>query len=627
MLKIKQLPSYVFNQISAGEVVERPSSVVKELVENSIDAGADNIIVEIEQGGLKSIKIIDNGSGVGKDDIKTAFLPHATSKIAKASDLSEVATLGFRGEALPSIASVSICTMTSKTADSELAYKYQLKGGEEVEFLPCNHGVGTTICIENLFFNTPARLKFLKRPSTEQNYVLNVMSNLMFANPNIAFEVICDSKVVYRTNGNEIENVIKTVYNKNFLKDLLPVNYDNHSMKISGYVSNKDLYKSNRTYQTVILNGRNITNVLISQAVQKAYGNSLMTRCFPVFILDIVMPFNEVDINVHPAKAEVRFADTQKVFSIVYTAVTRALLQLDEQIPSLNNSENTENEEINVEIKSTLKNISISNKTPRKTEIQTEADEPLKYSHSDSPKSIKSNILDFISHSKNSVSESNTGLASYSDEIIDNVTTSVEEDNTSIKQDEFNLQKDFKIVGQLFDTYIIIEYQNKAFIIDQHASMERLNYDNLMQNLGNLQIQPLLVPFIINLNPIEFENIMKIEKALGDIGIEIENFGNNSIKVNSLPNILANCNIKRLFDTILSKSFNNKDIGETLTDKIAKMACKSSIKGGDTLNKTQISLLLDNFKSGKIPLQCPHGRPAVIKISNTEIEKWFKRIV
>ncbi|MEG1646651.1 MAG: DNA mismatch repair endonuclease MutL, partial [Clostridia bacterium] len=326
-MKINLLDSLIYNRIAAGEVVEKPASVVKELVENSIDAGSAEITISIQNGGIDNITITDNGCGIDVSDIKNAFLPHATSKISKIDDLDSICTLGFRGEALPSIASVSKITVKSKTLNSEIGCKLTVIGGicGEVENCACNEG--TVFEVNNLFYNTPARAKFLKKAKTEENNISQVVTQLILANPDVAFKYIVEGKTIYKTIGNGLENIIYDVYQPNIAKNLLQVSFENNGYKIFGYVSNNNLTKPNKSYQTTIVNGRFIVNNTISTAVTQAYGNNLMKRCYPVYVLNLIIPFDDLDVNVTPNKSDVRFIDSQIIFSLVYRAVKDALLK------------------------------------------------------------------------------------------------------------------------------------------------------------------------------------------------------------------------------------------------------------------------------------------------------------
>lgn len=609
MSRIYLLDSSVYNKIAAGEVVERPSSVVKELVENSIDAGADRIIIEITNGGLRKIRISDNGAGINYEDMEVAFMPHSTSKLKAAEDLNKISTLGFRGEALASIASVSMITAISKMRDSSNGCKLEIKGGEIISKMPWGAGEGTVIDVENLFFNTPARLKFIKKPAYEESEIKSLVSDLILANPYISIELITDGKKVFSSEGNGLDGAIKAVFDREYYNNLIPVQYEKGGYRINGFVGKRSFSKSNRTYQTIILNGRIISNQLISSAAAKAYGESLMKRCYPVFILDITVPFDSVDVNVHPQKAEVRFTDNNLIYAIVYSSVNRALNQ-SEEILELKATKDLPEDEADTAAPA--------------TEVKRD------YSYKDfKPVYDKTSISEYdaLITNQNNVSES----AGISARIIENI----KELKPQIKSrsDEIAPLNDYKIVGQLFNTYLIVEYGSDALIIDQHAAMERLNYDRLMNAVKAEEItkltQPMLIPYILRVNHIEQSIINENLNCFISLGIEIEPFGNNTFKVSALPIIYGDINLDMFFKTVIGElmSGGKATIEDIVKEKIATSACKASIKGGDALSAEQIKILLRGLTTDKIPLECPHGRPAVIRLTRYELEKWFKRKV
>lgn len=662
MAKINVLDSSIFNLISAGEVVEKPSSVVKELVENSIDAGATAISVEIKDGGISSIIITDNGSGIDKENMRLAFLPHATSKLSKAEDLDNISTLGFRGEALASIAAVSQITMTSKMSNQSVGNYINLSAGKVIEEGQKAIAQSTSISVENLFFNTPVRKKFLKKPKLEEAGVTAVMNQLALANPDIKFKYTVDKKIIFQTNGG-LEEAVYALYSNEIANALIPFDYTYDKYRLYGYTGAPSIAKHNRNYQTIIINGRVITNSTISTAVSQAYGNRLMTRTFPVFVLNVVMPFDEVDVNVHPTKTDVRFADSHKVFSCVYKAITSALAEQEQAIlfgksKSQNNAEQKENVE-NVE--KTLIKPSLSE---NKLNIDNSSDKSIGVSEvvadsvfSDEENKYKDNYRDLIEKQKkvleemkyhrelpksNAIAADGVKAFDVSAGRINNSNDSTQKVNHQNKKPSFSmesslmelvesqLESEYKIVGQIFNTYLILECEGKVYFIDQHACHERFIYDGLLKevNAGNVDIQDMLVPFVLECNNAQYEFFTSMIDNLRQLGFDIEDFGGLSLKVSSVPHILRDINLAMFFDNLFAEkqSVVNLKNSDLIRDKLAQKACKSAIKAGEKLDEKQIRQLLDSMKEG-IPLQCPHGRPAVIVYTRKDFDKLFKRIL
>lgn len=659
MAKINVLDSSIFNLISAGEVVEKPSSVVKELVENSIDAGATAISVEIKDGGISSIIITDNGSGIDKENMRLAFLPHATSKLSKAEDLDNISTLGFRGEALASIAAVSQITMTSKTSNQSVGNYITLSAGKVIEEGQKAIAQSTSISVENLFFNTPVRKKFLKKPKLEEAGVTAVMNQLALANPDIKFKYTVDKKIIFQTNGG-LEEAVYALYSNEIANALIPFDYTYDKYRLYGYTGAPSIAKHNRNYQTIIINGRVITNSTISTAVSQAYGNRLMTRTFPIFVLNVVMPFNEVDVNVHPTKTDVRFADSHKVFSCVYKAISSALAEQEQAIlfgksKSQNNAEQKEN------VEKTLIKPSLSE---NKLNIDNSSDKSIGVSEvvadsvfSDEENKYKDNYRDLIEKQKkvleemkyhrelpksNAIAADGVKAFDVSAGRINNSNDSTQKVNHQNKKPSFSmesslmelvesqLESEYKIVGQIFNTYLILESEGKVYFIDQHACHERFIYDGLLKevNAGNVDIQDMLVPFVLECNNAQYEFFTSMIDNLRQLGFDIEDFGGLSLKVSSVPHILRDINLAMFFDNLFAEkqSVVNLKNSDLIRDKLAQKACKSAIKAGEKLDEKQIRQLLDSMKEG-IPLQCPHGRPAVIVYTRKDFDKLFKRIL
>ena len=664
MAKINVLDSSIFNLISAGEVVERPSSVVKELVENSIDAGATAISVEIKDGGISSIVITDNGSGIDKENLRLAFLPHATSKLSKAEDLDNIATLGFRGEALASIAAVAHVSMTSKTSDENVGNYISLSAGKVVEEGQKAIAQSTSIAVENLFFNTPVRKKFLKKPKMEESGVTSVMTQLALANPDIKFKYTVDGKVVFQTNGG-LEEAVYSVYNNEIANGLLAFDYTFDKYRLYGYTGVASIAKHNRNYQTIIINGRVITNTTISTAVSQAYGNRLMTRTFPVFVLNIVMPFDEVDVNVHPTKTDVRFSDSHKIFSCVYKAISTILAEqeqsllfgkiksenptedriINSNIDNLNNGDekNLDSEDIKVLPNSTKTNVA-SIDTANRSVFADEA-HSTKFDDYDKLVEKQKRVLEELKYNRDlpksyaivadgAKVNNMTGLDKKEKELIENKQVKREKNaevNSSLMDlVESQLEKEYKVIGQIFNTYLILEYDGKVYFIDQHACHERFIYDGLLKemNEGNVDVQYMLVPFILDCNNAQFEFYISMLDNLKELGFDIEEFGGLSLKVNSVPHILRDINLAVFFDNLFAEKQTviNLRSSDLIRDKLAQKACKAAIKAGEKLDENQIKQLLGSMKDG-IPLQCPHGRPAVITYTRKDFDKLFKRII
>lgn len=633
-MSIKLLSKQVINQISAGEVVEKPASVVKELVENSIDAKATQITIEIKSGGIDYISVTDNGCGIKKDEIQLAFLPHATSKLTEINDLNTLDTMGFRGEALATISAVSKVEMTTKTKEQDTGVFVRLDGGEQVDFQEVACVTGTKIEVSNLFFNTPARLKFLRKPKSEENDITNFVEKLMLANINIAFKYIVDNKIIYNTTAGNLLDVIYAIYGKEIAENLLEVSYSNSSCSVKGYVSKPLIAKSNRTYQSLFVNSRFCNNSLISSAVSNAYENFAMKGKFPVYVLFLEMPKNEVDVNVHPNKLEVKFESTRMIYGLFYEAITEALANYN-HINKLT-FEKEENAQIieKVEPHIFLKdNEGISQNNAYDTKKQEYADQMINSKNNTG--SYDFNLTESILPQYEIKEEQEKYSA------LQEVNLDIQEEPEFVKQEEITntpIQEDFKqilsieykIVGKTFNTYLILESQDKLYFIDQHAAHERQKYDEIIKqiNQNSLKIQDLLIPYTFKVNTQECSFLIDNLQSLNDFGIDICEFGYNTFKISSIPLILSDIDLKLFFDNILNNlaSF-TKSPRDVIKNRFMQMACKSAVKGGDDLSDLEIKTLLNTIKDTTEVLLCPHGRPIVVEITKQQIEKWFKRIV
>ena len=547
MGKIVLLDDLTINQIAAGEVIERPANVVKELVENSSDAGATNIVVEIKKGGKTYIRVTDNGKGIARDDLELAFERHATSKIRQINDLEKIYTMGFRGEALASIASISEMTIISKTEEDTFGNKVTVKAGEIIDVEEVGASTGTSMIVENIFFNTPVRYKFLKQDASEFKYIKDWMQKVALANPDKSFKLINDSKVVFVVNGNgNIEDIIYQIYGKEIKDNLVKVDYSEGDIRITGVIGNTMVAKDNRKDQIIFLNKRNIKNPVLTASSDQAFKGSIGIGKYGFFVLNIEMPPSFYDVNVHPTKMEVRFKEEDKVYSVWYNALKSSLL----------NSEFLGN-----------------------NEIETNNQEYIK------------NEYDFATNNYKNLKRFSTGL-------------DLSEGKELRKRD--NTRKiEYKYLGILFRTYILIEINNEIYMIDQHAGHERVLYEQIKENYKEMEFVR--------------ENI----KLFNDTGFDIELFGENSVKINGIPDLEYRSKTKNIFFDILDEMISNertsiKDVEDRF---IATVACKAAVKANMDLNPQEVDKLIQNLLTLNNPYTCPHGRPTTIRLGKDFLEK------
>ena len=658
MAKINVLDSSIYNYIAAGEVVERPASVVKELVENSIDAGATFVEIEIENGGINKIRVSDNGHGIEKEFLKTAFLPHATSKISQVSDLDNILTLGFRGEALASIAAVAKVNMTSKTKNEDVGNTIYIEAGKVIKEHEIGAKNGTTTVVSDLFFCVPARQKFLKKPKTEEQEVTNLISRFILAHPEIAFSYVVDNKTIFSSSGKTLEDALFSVYGKSAINESLNVNLDKFNLNVKGYIGRPSYSKPNRTYQTLIINGRYVINQTVASAVTNAFGELLMKRKYPFYVLHLTMPSDSVDVNVHPNKLDVRFENQGQIYSLFFEAVSRALSNMDyvasAEDKEINNLiEKAQNDNILKQFKdidnTSEISIPISNVLPSKQTSKIDKAGVNLNPFSFKPESLTNKEIEdkkeVVIETITNVAETNTfkdgfGLGSKllerlsQNSNIDNFKSSnytVDSINTTpAKQDSFEIKPTIKKVGKIFNTYLIVEVDNDTFFIDQHAAHERVLYDKFKKQYDekNIIIQPLLFPYVLSLNPLESNILLDNIEAIKSLGFDIDEFGNNTYKISAVPAIVSEMNFDSFFNEFLSESKNiAKKSGDLIKETLMQQSCKSAIKGGNDLTDSEIDQLFSQMSREKIALFCPHGRPIAIRINKNEIEKWFKRIV
>ena len=581
MGNIVLLDDLTINKIAAGEVIERPLNVVKEVVENSIDAGATKIIIEIKKGGKQLIKVIDNGKGIKKDDMELSLERHATSKIRKVEDLEHTYSMGFRGEALASIVSVSKLTMISRTKEDDYGTKLIAEAGNILETEEVGAQIGTTIIVENLFFNVPVRYKFLKQDSTEFRYIKEWMQKVSLANPDVSFRLLNSGKIILKTSGNgRLEDVIYTIYGKQIKDNLVQVNYDANNVKITGVIGNTLIAKENRKDQIFFLNKRYIKNNIISNSADQAFKGGTGINKFGFFILNIEMNPNTYDINVHPTKLEVRFKNEDSIYKAVYYAIKSSLLKSQ----FLGNKEN-ENEEKYVE-----------------------------------------NEYKFLT---NHFVESNNLEEKSDEKEITEVKEENKDENHELIKRKAKRKIEYNYVGILFRTYIIIEIDNEVYFIDQHAAHERILYEEIKENYKNNiknNTQMMLIPEVLNLSHKEIEFIKKYIQMFRNIGFDIEPFGDLSIKINGIPDLDYKTNSKHIFLDILDEMMTNergqiRDIEERF---IATVACKAAVKAHMDLSKEEVDYLIQNLLNLNNPYTCPHGRPTTIKYTREDLEKLKK---
>ena len=567
MGNIVLLDDLTINKIAAGEVIERPANVVKELVENSIDAGATNIIIEIRNGGKSLIKIVDNGKGISADDIPLSLERHATSKIRKVEDLENTYSMGFRGEALASISSISTLTMMTKTKN-ENGTKVIAEAGEIVSAEEVGVPVGTTIMVENLFFNTPVRYKFLKNDATEFKYIKDWVQKAALSEINVAFKLINDGKTVFQTNGSgNIRDIIYLLYGKEIEKNLLDVNYESDNIKVTGVIGNTTIARENRKSQILFLNNRNIKNQMLTNSADQAFKGATGIGKYGFFILNLEMPASYYDVNVHPTKMEVRFKDEDKLYKIFYHAIKSAMLKSE----FLDNSGETQKED--------------EEEQKREKYIENE--------------------LEFLTNR----SETKVPV-----ELINR---------------ESEREIEYQYVGILFRTYIIIQIGDDMFLIDQHAAHERILYEQIKENYKNHiqnNSQLMIMPEIFNLSHKEMEFVKTNIELFKETGFDIETFGENSIKINGVPDIEYKVSSRNIFLDVLDEMLTNerstsKDVEERF---IATVACKAAVKAHMDLTRQEVDNLITRLLKLKNPFTCPHGRPTTIKFNKNELFKDFK---
>ncbi|MBQ9737127.1 MAG: DNA mismatch repair endonuclease MutL [Clostridia bacterium] len=630
MAQITVLSQAVADKIAAGEVVERPAAVVKELVENSIDAGADRINVEIKNGGIKYISVEDNGKGIPADELETAFLRHATSKLSKIEDLFEINTMGFRGEALASICAVSEVSIVSRTRDCDFGMCMSVKHGavSEKEEVACN--IGTLMVVENLFSNVPARMKFLKKDSSEGGYVTDILGRMALAKPDIAFRYTMDGKEVFSTSGDgKLKNAILNIYGIDHAKALCEVDYAEHGVRVYGVVGKAELARGNRTRQTLFVNGRYIKNHVVSKVVEEAYRNILMTGKFPFFVLNIDLSPQLVDVNVHPAKTEIKFANEKEIYNIVHCAVKNAFYKTETKVQEIDKADErtivrmTERAEINPAVvkefmEKTIPSVKSSTSLYVFNEPRYDKDLTVDYGKASQENEITFNISDMAKEQKNDTPEVKT------EDLIPDILDFAGAETKVCET---------RVIGQIFDTYIIAQKSDEMFLIDQHAAHERKRFEMLKKDYFEKKTMPqqLLTPIVIDADATEIQAVAENKELLGGMGFLMEEFGRGSLIIRETPFMGDEDDIKNLALEVISALSDNRPVGVlSFEERILDMiSCRYAIKANKKLSMLEMEALVrdvEELESLGIST-CPHGRPIKLSFSKKEIEKGFKRIV
>lgn len=669
MSKISILDENTINQIAAGEVIERPAAVVKELVENSIDAGAGAVTVEIKEGGISLIRITDNGSGIEQEDMPLVFLRHSTSKIRTPEDLLQVKSLGFRGEALSSIAAIAQVELVTKTSNAFTGIRYQIAGGEEKSLEQVGCPNGSTFIIRNLFYNTPARKKFLKSPVTEAGYISDLMERLAVSHPDISFKFINNGQIKLHTSGNNnLKDIIYNVYGRDITSNLLITEGSSGNISLDGYIAKPVVSRGNRNYENYFINGRYIKSGLINKAIEEAYRPYIMLHRYPFTSLHLHIASELIDVNVHPAKMEIRFKNGEEVYKLLYNTIKHTL-EGKELIPSVHLTQEKEVTKIDPHIPEPFEekrrkeydltgqaahsqNAESSRTKPDKQNIEysgnqigypdrkNERNERIKGTEIGRLQEVVTNAPDFLreelSNSYNTGEEEAKSGASVStgQNRYDSNSNSLSYNTKKAEQLSFiseEAMKSHRIIGQVFATYWIVEFGDKMFIIDQHAAHEKVLYEKIMKSLHEKQYSSQFIepPIILSLTMREEEVLKKHLGTLNEIGFEIEAFGGKEYAVRAVPadlfGLAQNEILIEFIDGLVEEVYN--DTPELLLEKIASMSCKAAVKGNHRLSTEEAKALIDELLTLDNPYNCPHGRPTIISMSKYEIEKKFKRIV
>lgn len=637
MPRINVLPKEVYSLIAAGEVVERPMSIVKEMIENSIDAGAKHITVEIKNGGTTYIRITDDGCGIAKEDVKKVFISHATSKISTGADLDSIGTLGFRGEAMASIAAVAKVELLTKADHEEMGTRYEIAGSEEIDFSEAGCPQGTTVVVRDIFFNVPARMKFLKKDVTEGNSIQGIVERMAISNPDISFRFIREGKQVLITSGNgDLKSTIYSVFGAELSDTLVYVDYSYEGMHISGYTSRPHQSRKSRAMQFFFINGRLVKSATAMAALEQAYKNSIMVGRFPACVLNIELDAKLVDVNVHPAKIEVRFANEKPIFNLIYYGVKTAIEQQDTVKEGKISSDDTVLPIRKPETHSAKINFFKKEEQPNQLKFSSVKESAWKLA---SPKAPIKRSEEYTGEKESAPVQAEAAKTDLAIDIIEqkpfdkklyekiDIQYEEEQAPAPVIIDEKDDKPNFKVVGEAFRTYIIVEIENDLYYIDKHAAHERMNFERLKAET-QINSQILLSPVAVKMSAEEYSVILENIPLLAKCGFEVEDFGNTSVIVRETPALLDGADVKDLILEIALKLIEHKtDIEPDKMDWIFhSTACRSAVKGGDYTSPQELELFVEKLLSMPDIRYCPHGRPVMIKISRYELEKQFGRI-
>ena len=640
MPQIKLLDQQTIDKIAAGEVVERPSSVVKELVENAIDAKATAITVEIKEGGVSFIRITDNGCGIEKDQIPLAFLRHSTSKIKHIEDLFHISSLGFRGEALSSIAAVAQVELITKTYGDLTGIRYVIEGSKEIASEEVGAPEGTTFLVKNLFFNTPVRRKFLKSAQTEGGYIADLMERMALSHPEVSFKFINNGQTKLHTSGNgNKKDLVYHVYGRDITSSLIQIDEKTELFEVTGFIGKPNVSRGNRNYENYFINGRYIKSALLSKAIEEGYKGFMMQHQYPFCVLYIQINSELIDVNVHPTKMELRFTQNETIYNSLYQIVRNALTHR-EFIPQVPVTEEKKQRDTVPEVKTAPEPFEVRRLNDVRKAISLDSPYERKYpdhlrentNYQNTPfqnTSVSANrIFEKLAKDKEVFAKTKQSVMAAPKETQKTVYEQQQLDTAFLTADA---RKQHKIIGQLFDTYWLVEYEDKLFIIDQHAAHEKVLYEKTMEKLKEKSFtsQTVSPPIILTLNNEETEMLEKYKKELNSFGYEIEPFGGKEYAITAIPAEFSDVDMKSMFIEMLDDFANigGAQAPVMLMEKVASMSCKAAVKGHDRLSTQEASHLIDTLLTLENPYQCPHGRPTIIAMSKFEIEKKFKRIV